>query len=154
MSTVADRPQGSAVDPFWTSSFFDKLQIVCWIAFVGIPIVTGCLAYNWLPNEAFSDEAHELLETVELEDERGLPVVVPALWKHKQTGVVYSREDFIEHRGHERNRMAVVWFAYGLVGCFFYAWSQAGQRRNSFSAAFGQAALVNVAVTFFMWLSR
>jgi hypothetical protein len=139
------------VDAFWVSDLFRRVQTVFWIAFIALPIFTGWLAYDWLPNESYDAGKHELLESHE-EEHGGRIGDVADLWRDKRTGEVFARGDFEEHRRREARRMAAVCFAYGLIGCFFYALVRSAQKRSSFYEAFGIAVLVNVAVAVLTWL--
>lgn len=114
---------------------------------------TGWLTYHRLPNETFDDDEHELLDFYEREDAHGNTHEVPAVWKHKQTGEVYSTANFSYHRSHEAQRMTASIFAYGLLGCLFFAWMRNLRRKDSFYEAFGKATLVNLAVAICVFLN-
>jgi hypothetical protein len=140
--------------PFWTSPIFGKVQNVFWFAFVMVPCFTGLLAYHWLPNESFDERKDDLLESHDVSDGEGHYGDKVDLWQDKGTGKVYSVGDFYEHRRQEEQRLVIVRFAYGLIGCFFYASSRFAQRKGSFFEAFGKTTLVNLAIVACMWIAR
>jgi len=137
---------------FWASSTFSRLQVGFWISFLVLPIFTGLLSYHWLPNEYYDQRKHELLES-HVEERGGRTGEVHDLWRDKQTGKLFSPADFTIHRQNESWRMAAVWFGYGLVGCFFFAFSRWIRNVGSFYRSFGMATLVNLAVAAYTWVS-
>jgi hypothetical protein len=150
---VDDPVEQPGVDPFWNSRLYGFVRGAFWIIFLVLPIITGWLAYDWQPNESFDERRHNLLDFSEIEDTNGNIGARPEVWEDKKTGEVISRADFKEHRGREARRMAAVWFAYGLIGCFAFAWARSAQGKSSFYDAFGRATLVNLASAAFTWLT-
>ena len=126
-----------------------RLHKVFWVAFVLIPIVTGILQYDWLPNELFDPERHTALRYREVCDDTHCEET-PSVWKHKQSGRIYSYEGFAAHRKNEAYRMAVWWFAYGLIGCFAWAGFRNRETEPDFWKPFSAAVCVNAAVTGFV----
>ncbi len=45
---------------------FGHIERTFWTVFIILPIFTGLLAYDWLPNEAFNEKRHELLSSHEV----------------------------------------------------------------------------------------
>jgi hypothetical protein len=133
------------------SRLLNRVQVAFWIAYVALPIFTGWLAYRWLPNESYDQQKHELLESHEEEDGNDRTGEVADVWKDRETGKIYSREMFEQHVRQEARRMAIAWFAYGLIGCFVFAFSSVATRRTSFAVAFGRALLVDLAIALFTW---
>src|SRR3974390_687836 len=93
----------------------DRLNVAFWIVYIALPFFTGILAYHWLPNESYDERHHDLVLNREVPDENDNPVDVPAMWADKQTGTVYTYEQFQGNRHLEAIRGAFVWFAYGLL---------------------------------------
>ncbi len=48
-----------------------KAEAIFWVLYLVIPIVTGLLAYNWLPNESYNPAVHELIASHEVSDDEG-----------------------------------------------------------------------------------
>jgi hypothetical protein len=102
-----------------------KIFVVLWIFYVIAPLSGGFpwgrfLEYHWLPNESFDQELHEPLSSEQRcrtnPDEDVECVDVPNAWKDKETGKIYSADDFKQHRQHEAIRMLLPWSIYGLIG--------------------------------------
>jgi hypothetical protein len=111
------------------SSFFDnvlrKIFVALWIFYVIAPLSGGFpwgrfLEYHWLPNESFDEHLHESvspnLRCRTLPDEDVECADALDVWKDKETGRVYSKDDFKQHRRHEAIRMLLPWSIYGLIG--------------------------------------
>jgi hypothetical protein len=110
-------------------SFLDnvlrKTFVVLWIFYVIAPLSGGFpwgnfLAYHGLPRESFDQEAGEPISSHQvsrtLPDEDVECAVVPDVWRDKETGKVYSGDDFKRHRLHEAIRLLLPWSIYGLIG--------------------------------------
>ena len=143
-----DRVRGN---PFWTSLIFGRIQTAFWVLFIVVPIFTGVLAYHWLPNEAFDKERHELLDSHDASDGERYGEVADT-WRDRKSGEIFSRNDFTTHRMLESRRMALVWFVYGLLGCFAFGFTRWARGRRFFRA-FGIASLINLAVSAYEWYS-
>jgi len=48
-----------------------KAETIFWVLYLIIPIVTGLLAYNWLPNESYNPDVHQLITSHEVSDAEG-----------------------------------------------------------------------------------
>lgn len=134
---------------------FRRVQQIFWILFAILPIFTGWLAYDWLPNEAFNERKHEMLSSHEVchdvgEVEKCGDMV--DVWRDKETGRIYKRQEFATHRQAERWRMLYADFSYGLIGCLFFSFGRWREDRNSFFSAFGKAVCVNIAIVGVMFL--
>jgi hypothetical protein len=105
-----------------------KAEAIFWVLYLVIPIVTGLLAYNWLPNESYNPAVHELIASHEVSDDEGRTRTVYDVWKDKKTGRIFRLENFEEHRRAESGRMAYTGFMYGLIGSAFFAFSQSRLR--------------------------
>ena len=77
---------------------------------------------------------------------------MPDVWRDKQTGEIYTRQQFAAHRHAERWRMLCADFGYGLIGCVFFGYARWRIQASRFYEAFGKAALVNLAVVAVMFL--
>ena len=125
-------------------------EAIFWAVYVLVPLLTGLLAYNWLPHESYSPERDELLASHEISDGEKTGTVCDA-WKDKATGRVYTISEFESHRRSESKRMGYTWFAYGLIGCAFFAFRQVRFSDKRFVFSFLQAMSVNVAVALFTY---
>src|SRR6266851_3736985 len=129
-----------------------KAEAIFWVLYLVIPIVTGLLAYNWLPNESYNPAVHELIASHEVNDDEGRTGTVYDVWKDKKTGRVFRLEEFEEHRRSESIRMTYTWFMYGLIGCTFFAFRQSRFAGKKFTVALAQAIAVNLAVALFTYI--
>lgn len=131
-------------ESFWHSPVFEKLKVVFWVGFALLPLFTGILAYHWLPNESYNPTKHELIESHT--DSDGTTVGELAdVWVNKASGKVYSRAGFASHREHEEQRLVIVNFLYGFIGCLFFAFSRWLQNEKAFFSALGCAMLFDLA---------
>jgi hypothetical protein len=135
---------------------FRHIELTFWVLFILIPIFTGLLAYDWQPNEAYNKNEQEILSSHEVcrdvgeAEDCGQMVDV---WRDKQTGRIYTRQQFAAHRYAERWRMLYADFCYGLIGCLFFGYARWRTQTNGFYEAVGKAALVNLAVVAVMFLT-
>lgn len=137
---------------FVETSLFRKLEVAFWIVFIALPIFTGWLAYHWLPNESYDEKEHELLLGREVGDPQE-HVVRPEMWRDKKTGEVFMPAHFSEHRAAEAKRLAATDFAYGLIGCIFYAWARSQKKNEPFFEAFGKAVALNLVIAIYTFFS-
>ena len=82
---------------------------------------TSSLSYRAADHERFvlgHDEALQTENGCRLDDCDDVPVV----WRDRQTGAVYRKEDFRDHRREEFRRLGASWFIYGAIGCILAAW--------------------------------
>jgi len=130
-----------------------RLEILFWIAFVVVPLLTGILAYRWLPNESFDERKHELLLGDQVGDRWQEHGVRARMWKSKKTGEVFTPASFDEHRAAEAIRLPVTWFTYGLLGCVVYAWrsSRSQGQGGTFFHRFGTAVALNLVAAVFAY---
>ena len=137
-----------------SSVWVGRLQTVFWLTFFFQPVFTGVpsYAYRYLPNEQFDESIHIALSSHEVEDDAGRSAEIVDKWQHNKSGVTYTRSSFTDHRWRESRRMAVVLFAYGLIGCSFFGWVRWIQKRISFYDAFGRAVLLNLGIATMTWL--
>jgi hypothetical protein len=71
------------------------------------------------------------------------------MWEDKETGELYTREDFASHRHSEALRMAVTLFVYGVIGCFAFAYFRNLKSPGTFSKYLRRALYVNAAIAAF-----
>lgn len=111
-------------------SKFEKINIAFWIIYILIPIFTGWMVYQTLPNE-YNEERHELLEShlEECGSEGMQSCDVPDKWRDKITGEIYIPSQFSSHHRAEAKRIAIIAFVYGLIGCLFYAYGRVVEHR-------------------------
>lgn len=134
------------------------VELVFWIAFIIIPFATGILAYHWLPNESpmVSDgqilKPFKILQSHQKCDDNGNCATIPDVWQNTNTGKIYTNADFQSHRISQRNRLTIEWFIYGLVGCFFYAFTK-HYRKESFYKSLGTALIINIGVSAYTYLT-
>jgi hypothetical protein len=134
---------------------FRHLERTFWTVFIILPIFTGLLAYDWLPNEAFNEKRHELLSSHEVCRDVGEAEEcgdMADVGRDRVTGQVYTRQQFSEHRRAERWRVLYVDFGHGLIGCLFFWLRQMARAQGIFLEAFGKAVCVNIAVVVVMFL--
>jgi len=56
---------------------------------------------------------------------------VPDKWRNKITGKIYTSSQFAAHGRAEAKRIAIITFAYGLIGCLFSAYGSVVRHRIS-----------------------
>jgi len=127
---------------FIAPPFARRAQTLLWVVYVLLPIFTGILAFDWLPNEYYDARRHELLASHEVCDDWGRCGDKNDAWMDKKTGKVFTPSDFQEHRKSEAIRMASVDIFYALVGCFMFAYLNATVGDGSFHRKLGQAICV------------
>ena len=139
-------------------NWFGIIQGIFWVAFIIIPLVTGLLSYHWLPNESPLLSSGEVVppnEVISSHEEcltDSSCETVADVWRDTITGKTYTHDDFISHKSNERNRMALAWFCYGLIACFFIA-GVAHYKKKEFINSFGVAIFVNIAIALYIYFS-
>ena len=139
-----------------TSALFsaERLQTTFWIVFVLVPIVTGLFEYQYLPNEYYEPEIHDLLDShVVCDDRHGCGDIYDA-WKDKKTGEVFTREEFADHRQEEAIRRVPVMFLYGMIGCFAFGYFRRREAEHAFYKYLGMAVCLNAGVTTLFFLQE
>ncbi|HUW38118.1 MAG TPA: hypothetical protein VMV91_12390 [Rhodocyclaceae bacterium] len=133
-------------------STFRRIEPIVWVAYLLALIFSGLLVYQPLPNE-YDAAQHELLKShIESCGAEGIRTCqVPDKWRDKKTGKIYTSEQFAGHRRSEAKRIASATFAYGLLGCLFFAYSCVVKRREKFFTAFGKALLLNIFASVLMY---
>jgi hypothetical protein len=105
----------TTVDTTWPPKRTRKVLVGIFL----IPFFTGILNYQFLSNEYYDEKRHDLLESHErCQDVPYRCADIADLWRDKKTGEIFSRDDFAAHTRDEATRIAIVSFAYGLIGCF------------------------------------
>jgi len=120
-----------------TAETYEKFKSVFWWAFVLVPLFTGFLRYDWLPNESYDSRVHELVSSRSVDtnpvggsEEKALT------WVSKKTGEVFTRDSFSTHRHNECIRIGIISFLYGIFGCSFFAYGQVLKKtENTFFSA-------------------
>lgn len=135
-------------------SMFKKLEPVFWLAYLLLPIFTGWLAYQYLPNEYYDKKRHELLEShFEECGTQGLESCeIPDKWRDDETGKIFTAGQFTEHQHSEARRIGIATFAYGLIGCLFFAYGRVIQGGEKFLTGFKKAVFANLVFALFMYL--
>lgn len=134
---------------------FRNLEKMFWISFVMLPVLTGLLAYDWLPNQAFDDRRHQILSSHEVCQDVGETEKCGEMidaWNDTASGQTYTRQQFAAHRRAERWRMLYADFGYGLIGCLFFGYARSRGNGSAFFASFGKAVMVNVVAAAVMFL--
>jgi TPR repeat protein len=136
-------------------SIAHKIEVFFWILYILFPLFTGgWQAYNWLPNESYNSRIHELIASDEVCINWGLQCADRAeRWRHNETGEIYTREDFADHRHAEALRGATTWFAYGVIGCFGFAFFRNLHERETFYDWLRKALFVNAVIAVFTLIS-
>jgi hypothetical protein len=123
---------------------------VFWWSFFLVPLFTGILHYQWLPNEFYDEKRHILLGSHEVCLSSGQCGDVNDAWRDKKSGEIFTPADFADHRKEEAVRLAVISFAYGLIGCFGFGYFFRNENEHgSFFKYFGMAVCANLAVALF-----
>ncbi len=122
---------------------------VFWVVFILIPLFTGFLHYRCLPNEHFDKEQHELLMSHEECDDVGRCYDHADEWRDKKTGEVFFAVDFEGHRRDEIVRITTIAFAYGLIGCFAFAYF--GRHEGAFFTRLRKAVLLTAGAAGFVY---
>jgi hypothetical protein len=76
----------------------------------------GFLGYRAAPDQLVRADKHEVLQSTRVCKADDCDNV-PDVWRDKQTGAIYRRSDFLQHRRAEAGRLGWTWFAYSLIGC-------------------------------------
>lgn len=138
-----------------TESKLNKIELVIWIGYLVLPVITQWLAYQPLPDE-YRGEKHELLEShfEECGPEGLRSCEVPDTWRDDQTGKIYTADQFTGHHRSEAKRVGITAFAYGLIGCLFFAYGRAVRGRDTFIRAIAKATVANIFISLFLfWLT-
>lgn len=144
------------MDQLVTEQTFRKYEKYFWCAYILLPLFTGFLNYNWLPNESYDERKHEQLSSRIVDTNPvGGSEEVAKMWRSKTSDRIYSREAFSEHRHTEAARMSVTTFLYGLIGCFFFAYGQEIKKQGNFVSEIKVALLYDTAaaimIIFLIW---
>jgi hypothetical protein len=119
-----------------------------------IPFFTGILNYQFLSNEYYDEKRHDLLESHErCQDAPYRCAEIADLWRDKKTGEIFSPDDFAAHKRGEAIRIAIVSFAYGLIGCFAFGYFNRRESEHAFFKYLGMAVCVNTAVAVLFFLA-
>lgn len=116
MLRTAMKPGATLKIGFW---LVFGLYVLCPLLFAIFG--TSSLSYRAADHERFVLGQHEALQTenqCRLDDCDDVPVV----WRDRQTGTVYSKDDFRDHRREQQRRLGATWFIYGTIGCLWAAW--------------------------------
>src|SRR5262249_769415 len=107
---------------------------------------TGFMTYHWLPDESFDPAKHIALASHEVCEGDAVERCgeMEDVWKDKKTGKIFVRDQFAEHRWQEGLRLGWLSFAYGLIGCTFFAYTMADSDPKIFRAKFVKALWVNL----------
>lgn len=123
----------------------DRIKTIFWCAFVALPLFTGFLQYDWLPEE-YDERRHDLIKShsVECGMEGMQSCDVPDVWEDRKSGKVYHATDFKNHNRVESFRLAILSFLYGLIACLFHVWDRkkSGDTKSPWQL-FKQALLIN-----------
>jgi len=125
--------------------------------FILVPLLTGLLAYNWLPNESYNPATDRVIASHDVDvDENGQDrtETVYDVWQNVQTGKIHRLTDFERHRRSEQWRMTYTWFMYGLIGCVFYAFYASKVKGRQFVRSLVLAVLLDFVVATFTFLMQ
>jgi hypothetical protein len=138
------------------SQLFKNMELTFWLVFICVPVFTGWLDYQSLPDEVYDPARHELLKSHMKEawpDGMGT-YRVPDSWRDKATSTIYSAGSFSAHRQSEAKRLGINCFGYGLIGCGFFAYSRGAKGQSAFLRAFRKSIILNAAVAIFVfWMT-
>ncbi len=127
---------------------YGKAKSLFWLIYIGLPLFSGFLSYNWLPQE-YDERQHILIESHSVDcGMNGMnSCEVPDVWRDKDSGQVYNASQFSEHRRYESIRISILSFLYGLIGCLFFAWDASRSKNMTFIGAFKNALFFDVALS-------
>jgi hypothetical protein len=135
---------------------FKHTELIFWLVFVSVPVFTGWLDYQSLPDEVYDPTRHELLKShVKEAWPQGLGTyMIPDSWRHTATSTIYDANSFSAHHQSEAKRLGMHWFGYGLIGCAFFAHSRGTKGQSAFLRAFRNSVILNAAVAIFVfWMT-
>jgi hypothetical protein len=138
------------------SQLLKHTELIFWLVFLCVPVFTGWLDYQSLPDEVYDPTRHELLKSQVKEAwPQGLGTyMVPDSWRNGATGTIYSTHAFSAHRQSEAKRLGISWFVYGLIGCAFFAFSRSMKGQSAVIRAFRNSLILNAAVALFVfWIT-
>jgi hypothetical protein len=136
-----------------------RVRTAFWWLFFLLP-VTGILQplqqHQSLPNE-YDEKRHELLTSHRVceTDAAGMQhncAEIADAWRDKKSGERFTRADFAVHRREGAARAAVVAFAYGLIGCFAFAYFHRDEGEHSFYKYLGMTVCADLALAFYGFL--
>lgn len=131
----------------------ERVQKAFWIVFIILPFVTGIFHYSFLPNEYYDQKIHDLLASHQVcNDDNGKCGDLYDAWKRKDTGEIFTRDQFEEHRWQEAYRVAPLVFIYGMIGCFAFAYFNRHESENAFFKHLGITVCLNVGICVFLFI--
>jgi hypothetical protein len=154
--SVSDSPENAGLPllSFFPWLTLRRLERSFWMLFIALPIFTGWLSYDLLPNEAFDKQHHIAISSHIVchgaEDQECGDAV--DIWKDARTGKTYTRAQFAHHEQTEHFRMLYTNFGYGLIGCLAFGVFRETKNRGIFFSAFGKAVLVNAGICLIFYL--
>lgn len=162
------------VDGRWLVEFMTRRPKAAWILkdvfacflvlYFFLLFPAGLRSYHLLPNELFDKSIHEPLsiDGVEIGVDFAKAVDVPYrlwprvdAWRNKETGIIYTKDRFAQHRRREYKRVFFVCLAYGLIGCLFYSGRKVIEGKpflQYFLTALMANLIIAVFVVFTMWM--
>ncbi len=96
------------------------IEKIFWVIYIVVPIFTGVLAYNWLPNESPNEGIHEIIASHEECEPNNKCGEVADAWRNIETGRVYTPYDFEKHSKNEWYKVILKFVGYGLIGFVSY----------------------------------
>ena len=134
---------------FGVAVYFKKFEVIFWIVYASLLVLSGWMDYRPLMNEHYDPSRHELLEFHMREGwPNGLGTYkVPDSWRDAATGQAYSVQAFSQHHQDEARRLGLTWLAYGLVGSVFFAYSRVIRKKNTFLRAFRNALYLTATIS-------
>ncbi len=151
---MSESDAGTDEQKFLAPAFARRGQTLFWWVYFLFPLFTQILAYDWLPNESYNSERHELLAAHEVCDNWGRCDDKYDAWADKKTREVFTYAAFEGHRKSEAIRMAVADTFYALIGCFMFAYLNATVDDGSFHRKLGQAVCVAAGYVGFAFVMR
>ena len=118
--------------PYIASPRLRQYRGYIWACYFAIPLVTGMVAHDYAPDEAFDPARHELLSsTVICRD--GDCAKRPEVWIRRSDGRTFQRSDFLDHRIFEGLRALLILAPYLGFGALFAAYTNAREEPGSFN---------------------
>lgn len=144
------------MDQLMTEKTFRKYEKYFWCAYILLPLFTGFLRYNWLPNESFDERIHYAISSYSADTNPvGGSTDVVDKWESKTTGKAFTKKQFATHRHHEAVRIGILSFIYALIGCVYYSYGQVIKKLEPSIPAALKSSIIYalLASAFFIFLS-
>ena len=101
-----------------------RIKTLFWICLIAFPILSGSFSYPWGINEAFDPTKHILLSQRQVLASNEDIVLVPDMWRDRQTGQTYRFEDYSRKRLWQAFWNALMLAVLAIAGTCFHIASE------------------------------